>query len=298
MQTTYLSLNGVRMAESEYAHGRCYLRLYGDLSDPNSKKLLKLVRMKTVRNSGLDLPSKEHAHDVNDEKLENNISRARNKIFELAFCNHWDYFVTATLDGTKYNREDLETFHKDLTKWLSNQSHKLGSKIHFLLIPELHSDGRTWHMHGFICGLPSSELKQFRIGDRMGKGIAAKVKQGDLVYDWPSYRSKFGFCDLEPIKNHEAVSKYVTKYISKSLANSVSDLHAHLYYHSRGLSEAKDIKRGTLGSLIPSVPISSLSCEHCIVEWYSADDLDGILSAFSDSEYITYEKFLEESCIE
>lgn len=278
MRVTVSSLNGTRLSDTEFAHGKCFLKLYGDMSNPNSPKLLKLVRMRTVRNPGIELDS--DTRNINDEKLDNNIVRAKNKIFELAFCNHWDLFITATLDGTKYDRTDLEKFHHDFTKWLSNQSAKYGTKISFLLIPELHSDGKTWHMHGFLSGIPSEALVPFKIGDRMGKGIANKVKQGELVYNWPSYQKKFGFCDLEPIKNHEAVSKYVTKYISKSLQNSVSELNAHLYYRSRGLKEALDIKNGTLVSSPTSAPSSAFSSEYCEVEWYSVDCLDDILSCF------------------
>lgn len=110
-------------------------------------------------------------------------------------------------------------------------------------MPEKHSDGTSWHIHGFLHGLPKEHLKQFVVGDVMGKGLAEKVKRGDVVYNWLPYAKKFGFCDLEPIKNPEAVSKYMMKYINKNLASSVKDLNAHLYYHSRGLNKAETIKK-------------------------------------------------------
>lgn len=294
-------IDGTRLQDTKFAHNKCFLYLYGDLSTAGSRKLVKLVRMNTVRNAGLVIDDDESEdgkkhRDVNDEKLENNIARARNKIFELAFCNHWDYFITATLDGTKYDRTNLEVFHKDITQWLRDQSKKLNTKISFLLIPELHSDGKTWHMHGFIAGLPYEQLKRFKVGDRMGKGIANKVLSGDTVYNWPAYQKKFGFCDLEPIKNHEAVSKYVTKYISKSLANSVSELHAHLYYHSRGLKEAFEIERGPLICPIDSSPVSSFNGEHCSIEWYDISALTDLLNAFGISEYSTVSDFIKDEC--
>lgn len=30
---------------------------------------------------------------VNTSKLDENLSRTKNKIFELAYCNKWDYFL-------------------------------------------------------------------------------------------------------------------------------------------------------------------------------------------------------------
>ena len=39
-------------------------------------------------------------------------------LFELAFCNPWEFFFTGTLDKNKYNREDLDKFHKDFTRFI------------------------------------------------------------------------------------------------------------------------------------------------------------------------------------
>ena len=44
---------------------------------------------------------------VSDVKLSNNISRAKSKVFEYAYCNHWDYFITLTISPDKYDRYDL-----------------------------------------------------------------------------------------------------------------------------------------------------------------------------------------------
>lgn len=211
-------------------------------------KKIRIVNMALLRTAGIedDDDIRSERGTVNDEKLSENLSRTKRTIYELAFCNPWEWFFTATLDPSKYDRTDLSKFHKDLTKWIGNQNRIHGMSIKFLLIPELHSDGRSWHMHGFLMGLPVERLRQFKIGDKMGKALAEKVKNGDAVYDWISYREKFGFCDLEPIKNHEAVSKYVTKYISKELAHSVTELNAHQYYCSRGLKRAEVIKKGSM----------------------------------------------------
>lgn len=207
-------------------------------------KKIKLVRMRSVRTSGLETED-DICRGLNDVKLDESIIRAKNRIFELAYCNPWDFFFTGTLDKSKYDRSDLDKFHKDFTQWLRDQGRRLGVKIDFLLVPELHSDGVSWHMHGFIRGLPQSELKQFVIGDKMSTYLANKVRAGEEIYNWVRYQKKFGFCDLEPIKNHEAVSKYVTKYINKGLANCVRDINAHVYYHSRGLKSAELVAQGT-----------------------------------------------------
>lgn len=210
--------------------------------------MLKVTTMNVLRTSGLDVDNKKQYTrcTVNEKKLSNNVSRARNKIYELASCNPWDLFVTLTIDSNKFDRQDLEKYHKSFVIFLRDYGKKYGIKIKFLLIPELHSDGKSWHIHGLFYGLPTSHLHQFQIGDTMGLKVAEKVKNGDIVYKWTPYENKFGWCVLEPIKNHEAVSKYIVKYINKDLEKSVTDLNAHLYYHSRNLNEATTLMRGTL----------------------------------------------------
>ena len=80
----------------------------------------------------------------------------------------------------------------------------------------------------------------------MGKGLADKIQNGEIVYNWIAYFNRFGFCDLEPIKNHEAISKYLTKYITKELTKNICELNAHTYYHSRGLRFAELKKKGSM----------------------------------------------------
>lgn len=254
------------LKDVKYKHNQTILKVYGYAD----VKKIKVITLKSLRNSGIEDESNSSVArcSVNDEKLSKSIIRAKSKIFEYAFCNPWDYFFTATLDPLKYDRTDLEKFHKDLTQFFRDYNKKFEIKIDFLLIPELHKDGKAWHMHGFLKGLPVSHLKRFEIGDIMGKALAEKVKKGDIVYNWEAYQKKFGFCDLEFIDNPEAVSKYITKYIDKNLATSVKGLNAHLYYHSRGLQTAQTVKKGTmLCNIAPS-----FVGEYCIVSWLDYDE--------------------------
>ena len=259
-----------------------------------SHKQIKIIQLKCVRQSGVEEPDIVYKDDdgilwtvspknkenirgtVNSEKLACNVSRTKSKIFEYAFCNPWDWFFTGTLDRKKYDRTNLEKFHKTLTKWVYNYNRKYNLNIKFLFIPELHSDGKSWHIHGFLYGLPESHLVLFKIGDRMGKGLAEKVKNGDKVYNWLAYAKKFGFCDIERIHNPEAVSKYITKYITQDLAKSVTEINAHQYYHSRGLKTAEVIKKGTMSANI----VPDFENEYCRILTcaYDEDLLNLLLS--------------------
>lgn len=269
------------LKDLKYKPDQTILKVYGY----GDNKKIKVIRMNWLRTAGVedDDEYRPPKGSVYDSKLENNIQRAKNTIFEYAFCNPWDWFFTGTLDPKKYDRTDLDKFHKDLTDWLKSYGRYHKIKIKFLLVPEPHSDGISWHMHGLLYGLPKEHLKQFVIGDVMGKALAEKVKKGDEVYNWLPYANKFGFCDLESIRNPEAVSKYITKYINKNLASSVKELNAHLYYHSRGLNKAETIKKGVMADSITP----TYENEHCSVAWldYSEKLVQELSASFLDIDY-------------
>lgn len=271
LNTNYLqSLRLLR--QPLYSQNQTFVKLLGCNDDYD----IKVVTMRNVRNSGLVIDNDDVKYvrcTKNDVKLEESISRSRTKIYEIARCNEWDYFITLTVNSQKYDRTDLDKFHKDLTQWFRNYSKKHGIKISFLLVPELHSDGKSWHMHGLIKGIPLHLLKQFKIGDTMGKVLAEKVKNGDIVYNWIDYMNKFGFCDLEPIRSYDGVSKYITKYINKDLASSVKELNAHLYYCSRGLSRALTVKKGTMKKgTLPFDIVPDFENDFCSISTYPYDD--------------------------
>ena len=277
------------LRDVKYKRDQSILKVYGY----GCNKKIKLINLSCLRTSGIEdvLDYGYIRCTVNDEKLDDNIIRTKNKIFELAFCNPWQYFFTGTLNKEFYDRTNLEKWHKDLTQWLRDQGRKYGNKIDFLLIPELHEDGQSWHIHGFLNGLSDEVLVQFRLGQRMGKALAEKVKNGDTVYNWPAYQKKFGFCDLEPIRNYEAISKYITKYINKNLAKSVKELNAHLYYHSRGLKFAEVINKGACFYDMSS--ITTYVGDYVRVAWLDYDEnlLKEIDNSFKNVRYTNYEKY-------
>lgn len=185
----------------------------------------------------------------NTEKLDQNVARARSKIFEYGMCNDWDWFVTLTLDPARYNRHDLKSYHKDLSSWIHDSVNKrLHIKMRWLLIPEMHKDG-AWHMHGFIAGLPPNEITKNEHG----------------YWDWQEYRDKFGWISLDRIRDQERCARYITKYVKKDLSDRRDELNAHLYYCSRGLQTATEIKRGTI-SRDDTIP-ADFENDHVKVKW-------------------------------
>lgn len=260
------------LKDKEYLYNEPFLKEY--IAEDGQKKY-KLTIMRCVKNKLVESPSFEKIKH-NDFKLENNVSRARDIIYQLAYCNKWDYFFTGTLDKTKHNREDIKEFKKAFKIFVSNFNRKYNCKIKFLLIPELHSDLVSWHFHGFLANIPCNSLAKFKIGDKMGSKIAEKVSLGVDVFHLIDWDNKFGFNDLEFIQNKDAISCYITKYVTKGLLLSVKTLNAHTYYCSKGLKRANDISAKKIDlSLLPKLK-PAFSNDYCSLYWLSENDLKSI----------------------
>lgn len=209
----------------------------------------KLMAFKYPFDTMPELRETRKKGEANDRKLSNNISRTRSMIYDLVASNPWQHFVTLTIDGEKYNRENLRAYEKDLQTMIKNYNAYNKTEIKFLFIPELHADKKSYHMHGLMSGLPDKCLTPFTSDMYLPERILKKLDEGKRVFEWKQYRTRFGFCELEEVQNPDAVSGYMTKYITEDLASTVQDLNAHSYFCSRGLKRSKIVCRGTLISI-------------------------------------------------
>lgn len=252
-----------------YTHNLTTLKQYGS-------SRYKLTQIACVRTRGVEIECSPKG-SVNSEKLGNNITRARTKVQEYGLCNDWSFFATLTIDGGKHDRYDLSSFWNAFTQFIRDYRKKYGVKVNYLFIPEQHKDG-AWHAHGFLHGICPDHLQQFTLQDKLPYQLLEQLLKDRPLYDWPEYRNKFGYISLEPIRNKERAVSYITKYITKDLERSVNKLGAHLYYASRGLQQAQELKRGTLQYQVPV----DFANEHCAISWFeatefSAEQLKGLI---------------------
>jgi len=215
----------------------------------------KITLYKQLRRAGYeaiegDSDSKHSARKKNttenEEKLEASISRTRAAIYELALCNDWEWFVTLTLNPEYHNRKDLKKYKKKLSIFIKNYNRIHKTNIKYLLIPEQHADGQSWHMHGLMMGLPKEHLHEFTEQENLPIKILIEIKRGHKVYNWEAYAKAFGYITITEIRHIESVSKYITKYITKDLAKTRIGLNDHLYYCSQGLKRAEVLYQGQL----------------------------------------------------
>lgn len=210
---------------SLYEHDITTVKQYGDYQ-------LKVTHLSSCRIAGLE-PFKEKAfskkNSVNSEKLSNNLIRAKSKVNELAICNPWEYFVTFTIDKSKYDRYNLKAYYRDFSEFIHNFNKRRSKedKVKYLLIPEMHKDG-AWHMHGLFHGLSADDLYINKNG----------------YLSWEKYNKKFGYISIDHVKHKDKISSYIVKYITKDVDKNVKELGGHLYYHSKGLQTAELLFRG------------------------------------------------------
>ena len=224
---------------SVYDQNHAILKVYNQ--NCNKVVLMRSCRLPGYEEQGATKGKRNYAGY--NAKLDASLSRTRSKIFELAMCNPWEYFVTLTLSSENGNRRDLRTFKRSLSKWLNNLNSRKGCSIKYLLIPEPHADG-SWHMHGLFMGITENMLRPFSLQEHLPYRLLSMLKQGRQLFDWPAYAQKFGYVTCERIHDLEACAKYVTKYITKELGESAARLNEKLYLCSQGLERAKVACRG------------------------------------------------------
>jgi hypothetical protein len=261
----------------------------------------KLTVHNVLRRRGYEYESDKlpKLRNVNNDKLLNNITRARNTVFEYALCNDWQYFATLTLDGRKYNRYDLKKYIKDLGSFLHNINKRRDIKVKYLLIPEQHKDG-AWHLHGLFMGFNDNDLVPFT-RDMFNNGkipiYILNHIDDNVLFKWQKYSDKFGYCVFDKIRDKDRVSSYILKYFSKDMSKSVIDLNARLFYSSHGLKKAVEIKRGLIDNGVIYNP--DYVNDFVSVKWINKKDIDKIkqvnYNSFTlyKSSVITRQKYIK-----
>lgn len=220
--------------------------------------LYKLIKFNSPR--GLSVGKGREEARTYEEKLDASISRSRSTLLQLILCNDWQYFFTGTLNPAWWDRGDLFSFRNTFAQYIRDLRKQPGYKdLAYVLVPEKHLDG-SWHLHGFLSGIPDSALSPFVSGIHPKKLVDA----GYL--NWGAYAKKFGFCSLGHIRNLDAAAFYVTKYVTKELETSISEIGGHTYFPSRGLHRA--LSYGRIYGVQPALDLFlTYDCRYCSTGW-------------------------------
>lgn len=148
---------------------------------------------------------------------DDSIQRSKNKIFDIAISNEWDWFFTLTLDPAKLDRYDPVVVCKAFKKWLSNMQQR--NHLQYLFVPEFHENGelddqgrKGIHFHGLVKGdFDFVESGRF-------------TKDGKTIFNVKNWR--YGFTTAIRLTGPRiAVAKYITKYVTKEMKGALPSMY-------------------------------------------------------------------------
>ena len=131
----------------------------------------------------------------NEGRFRNNMKRAVNQVYDLARANHFDWFITLTLDPQAVDRTDYDECAK-LIVLFTKKLRRNGNG--YIIVPELHSDGKSYHFHGLVQG--ELDLTHWK---------------GE-VYNLNNF--EFGYTTAMKIKDPQRVATYIAKYLTKDIS--------------------------------------------------------------------------------
>lgn len=171
-----------------------------NMSDPLHKKRMKEAREHSARTSS---------------------SRAKNKVYQIARSNDWDWFITLTFRRTDIKASDYDVIIHKLKVFLNNLQQRKCPCLKYLIVPELHADKENYHFHGLLADCDGLSFVESGKHD-MRKGFPVPIYN---IKDWTC-----GFSTATRIVDSARASSYITKYITKDIDAHLKDKHR--YYKS------------------------------------------------------------------
>lgn len=190
------------------------------------------------------IDSSKFSDDVKKEILHRSLRRTKNKVFDYANSNIWEWFCTFTISPEKVqNRSDYFECSKKMTSWLNNMKKRYCSDMKYILVPERHKDG-SWHFHGLfsdcdaLCFEVALNSKKMLKNGKINKSYGKPLKRdGQQIYNISRY--SLGFSDCTVVRDTKAVSKYLLKYITKDLISDTKNRKR--YWNSQNLQTPVEI---------------------------------------------------------
>lgn len=138
--------------------------------------------------------------------LQESTRRTKQKIYEHARANRWEYFVTYTFNPDKVDSQDYDDCYRSISKHLKNMRLRYSPDLKYMVVPELHKDGKKFHFHALISNIGNMVLED-----------SGKRDKRKIIYNIKNY--KLGWSTAIEIGEGESArtANYITKYITKGL---------------------------------------------------------------------------------
>lgn len=169
---------------------------------------------KTYKNENRTEEQIEHSKQVS-------LSATKNRIYNIARSNEWDWFITLTFDREKTDASDYDMVTRRLQKFLNNLQQRKCPNLKYLIVPELHDDDMHYHFHGLMA---DCEGLSFNYSGH-------DTKDGEPIFNIVGW--KLGFTTATRVTDTKRVSSYITKYLTKD--SQITLKEKNRYYTSRNI---------------------------------------------------------------
>lgn len=157
---------------------------------------------------------------ADEEKIKDEIhsffvsfNRTKNKIYNYARDNKWEWFFTFTFDPKYVDSLNYDNVVSVMFNFLRHMSDlSKGNRTKYLIVPEKHKSGR-YHLHGVFSNLDMSVWKL--------KYSGHNTKGGLPIFNVGAF--PFGFTTATQVQNTTRVSHYIAKYITKDMFDSIKN---------------------------------------------------------------------------
>lgn len=149
------------------------------------------------------------------------INQTKNRIYQLARANTWEWFITMTFDRNKTDSSDYQEIIDSLHKFLNNLRMNYAPELIYLIVPELHADGKHYHFHGLLANTGNLQFKYSGHIDH---------KSGRPIYNIVQW--KLGFTTATRVTDTAKVSGYITKYITKECCSVLKNKKRYYVSHN------------------------------------------------------------------
>jgi len=161
----------------------------------------------------------EKRKKAGESTRDDSTKRSRDRAYDIAMMNEWEYFITWTLSEEKIDRYDVKSFNKKLFNFLHDRVKR--DNLRYIVIPEYHKD-RALHAHALISG----DIRMVDSGTITTKGLKAPrriseprrsqlIQEGwQIVYNMPQW--KLGWSTAVKVYGEpKNFCAYIMKYITK-----------------------------------------------------------------------------------
>lgn len=105
------------------------------------------------------------------------------------------------------DRTNYDVIVPTLHDWLRKMKRDFAPDLKYILVPELHKDGVSYHFHGLLANMDELPLIDSEHIDRKGR----------TIYNLPTYI--YGWSTATVVSDNSSVCSYISKYITKELTS-------------------------------------------------------------------------------